>query len=275
MQQTAADRMLWDTVNTEEERPRLLDALEGHDYLTSIFLLHGVYVGGLNIVGEYGENYAIQAVGIAAVLGFLSAAWGFAELATGKIAEDGRPGFARERSIMWYTSSYLAGVMWLSLRLSPLYPASLTPLDPALCAATIAVYVYGFASPVRTVLVHWEELTATEQLRLKGMVASGAVGGVFVLNTAALLLRGNGWWEQVLLLWPGQSTLEPSTALFAAYAVEAGMLVHRAARKGLITFQLAVPFYGLAVLPLLTVLPMGCLFWWRQADISFWSFLFI
>eukprot|EP00964_Phaeocystis_antarctica_P154995 scaffold123950_cov63-Phaeocystis_antarctica.AAC.1 len=37
---------------------------------------------------------------------------------------------------MWYTSSYLAGVMWLSLRLSPLYPASLTPLDPALCAAT-------------------------------------------------------------------------------------------------------------------------------------------
>ena len=27
--------------------------------------------------------------------------------------------------------------------------------------------------------VHWEELTATEQLRMKGMVASGAVGGVF------------------------------------------------------------------------------------------------
>ena len=70
-----------------------------------------------------------------------------------RIAEDGRPGFARERSIMWYTSSYLAGVMWLSLRLSPLYPASLTPLDPALCSATIAVYLYGFASPVRTVLV--------------------------------------------------------------------------------------------------------------------------
>jgi len=37
------------------------------------------------------------------------------------------------------------------------------------------------------------------------MVASGAVGGVFVLNTAVLLLRGDGWWEQVLLLWPGQS----------------------------------------------------------------------
>ena len=185
----AGKNMLWDTINTEE-RPRLVDALEGRDYLTSIFLAHGVFVGGLNIVGAYGENYAIQAVGIAAVLGFLSAAWGFAELATGKcagqrratpglapagtpehtrqrlpgyshvlcapvcrIAEDGRPGFARERSIMWYTSSYLAGVMWLSLRLSPLYPASLTSLDPALCSATIAVYLYGFASPVHTVLV--------------------------------------------------------------------------------------------------------------------------
>ena len=110
------------------------------------------------------------------MLGFLSAAWGFAELATGRIAEDRRPGFARERTILWYTSSYLAGVMWLSLRLSPLYPAALTPLDPALCAATIAVYVFGFVSPLRTVLVHWEELTPTEQLRMKGMVASGAVG---------------------------------------------------------------------------------------------------
>ena len=129
---------------------------------------------------EPGESYAVQAVGVAAVLGFLSAAWGFAELATGRIAEDRRPGFARERTILWYTSSYLAGVMWLSLRLSPLYPAALTPLDPALCAATIAVYVFGFVSPLRTVLVHWEELTPTEQLRMKGMVASGAVGGVFV-----------------------------------------------------------------------------------------------
>jgi hypothetical protein len=30
-----------------------------------------------------------------------------------------------------------------------------------------------------TTKVHWEDLTATEQLRMKGMVASGAVGGVF------------------------------------------------------------------------------------------------
>ena len=101
------------------------------------------------------------------------------------------------------------------------------------------------------------------------------MGGVFVLNTAVLLLRGPGWWEQVLLLYPGQSTLEPSTALFAAYAVEAGMLVHRLARRGLLTFKTAVPLYGFGVLPVLTLLPMGCLFWWQRADVSFWSFLFM
>ena len=47
----------------------------------------------------------------------------------------------------------------------------------------VAVYVYGFASPVRTVLVHWEQLTATEQLRLKGMVASGAELAINNLKT--------------------------------------------------------------------------------------------
>ena len=156
-----------------------------------------------------------------------------------------------------------------------LCPASLVPLDPALCVISIAIYLYGMVSPVRTVLDHWSELTPTEQLRMKGMVASGAVGAVFVLNTGALLLHGAGWWQQVLELYPGQSILEPSTALFGAYAVEAGMLVHRAARKGLVTFQWAVPFYGYLVLPMLTLLPMGCLFWYKQAEVSFWSFLFL
>ena len=50
----ASKNMLWDTID-KEERPRLVDALEGRDYLTSLFLTHGVFVGGLNIVGAYGE----------------------------------------------------------------------------------------------------------------------------------------------------------------------------------------------------------------------------
>ena len=69
--------------------------------------------------------------------------------------------------------------------------------------------------------------------------------------------------------------LEPSTALFAAYAVEAGMLVHRLARRGLLTFKTAVPLYGFGVLPVLTLLPMGCLFWWKFDEVSFWDFLFL
>ena len=50
----ASKNMLWDTID-KEERPRLIDVLEGRDYLTSLFLTHGVFVGGLNIVGAYGE----------------------------------------------------------------------------------------------------------------------------------------------------------------------------------------------------------------------------
>ena len=54
----ASKNMLWDTID-KEERPRLIDVLEGRDYLTSLFLTHGVFVGGLNIVGEYGESHAV------------------------------------------------------------------------------------------------------------------------------------------------------------------------------------------------------------------------
>ena len=106
------------------------------------------------------------------MLGFLSAAWGFAELATGRIAEDRRPGFARERTILWYTSSYLAGVMWLSLRFSPLYPAALTRSTPPPAPPPSPLRTASSAAAHRPRPL---ELTPTEQLRMKGMVASGAV----------------------------------------------------------------------------------------------------
>ena len=60
----ASKNMLWDTID-KEERPRLIDVLEGRDYLTSLFLTHGVFVGGLNIVGEYGESHAVLTVTVA------------------------------------------------------------------------------------------------------------------------------------------------------------------------------------------------------------------
>ena len=266
---------MYDTIGIDE-RPDLWQTLEKRDVLTMAFLGHGVLVSGANCLGFY-DGYANFAIGVAAVLGMSSAAWGLGLLALGGIPDDTRPGFAHERSIMLYTSSYLAGVMWLCLRFSPLYPVSdpgVVSLDPVLCLVTIAVYIYGFVSPVYTSIVLNDQLTPTEQLRMKGMVASGAVGSVFILNTAALLVNGPEWWGRVVSLYPAQNVLEPSTALFAAYAVEAGMLIHRLARRGVITFAQAVPFYGTVVLPSLTLLPMGCLFWWKQADVSFWSFLF-
>ena len=53
------------------------------------------------------------------------------------------------------------------------------------------------------------------------------------------------------------------------------MLIHRSARRGVVTFADAVPFYGKVVLPLLTLLPMASLFWWKREEVSFWSFLFL
>ena len=52
--------------------------------------------------------------------------------------------------------------------------------------------------------------------------------------------------------YPAQSVLEPSVTVFAAYAVEAGVFIHRLARRGVVTFADAVPFYGKVLLPLLT-----------------------
>jgi len=264
---------MFDTVGALE-RPDAWTSLEPRDKLTLVFLAHGVVVSGLNLAGIY-DNYEWIGVGLAALIGLSSAAWGAADLATGRIPDDTRPGFAHERSIMLYTSSYLAGVMWLSLRFSALYPPSLALLDPPLCLALIVSLLYGFAQPIYTCFTHWDDLTETEQLRMQGMVVSGSIGAVFLLEATALLLNGPGWWPRVLSAYPAQSVLEPSVTLFAAYAVEAGMLIHRAARRGVITFATAVPIYAKYVLPLLTGLPMLANFWYLKDDVSFWDFLFL
>lgn len=79
---------------------------------------------------------------------------------------------------------------------------------------------------------------------MKGMVVSGLVGSVFLLGTTALLLHEADWWGHVTARYPAQSVLEPSVTVFAAYAVEAGVFIHRLARRGVVTFADAVPFYG-------------------------------
>ena len=122
---------MFDTIDVAD-RPNLLRSLELRDKLTAAFLGHGILVSGLNIAGVY-DNYEYVAIGAAALIGLSSAALGWFELFSGAIADDDRPGFAHERSIMLYTTSYLGAVMWLSLRFSSLYPAALLgPLDALL-----------------------------------------------------------------------------------------------------------------------------------------------
>ncbi|EOD06748.1 hypothetical protein EMIHUDRAFT_218791 [Emiliania huxleyi CCMP1516] len=265
---------MFDTVDARDKRPDFITSLETRDKLTAAFLVHGVVVSGLNVIGLY-DRYEYVAIGMAGFIGLTSAAVGWYELCAGITEDDDRPGFAHERAIMLYTTSYLAGVMWLSLRFSPLYPASLVPLDNLLCAVSILVYLYGLVSPAATLVCLREQLTPTEVLRMKGMVVSGLVGSVFLLETTALLLHEADWWGHVTARYPAQSVLEPSVTVFAAYAVEAGVFIHRLARRGVVTFADAVPFYGKVLLPLLTLLPMACLFAYRHDEVSFWEFLFL
>ena len=112
-------------------------------------------------------------------------------------------------------------------------------------------------------------------LRVLIALALLALIGVGAWTLALLLNGGEAWWARVLALYPSQSVLEPSVTIFAAYAVEAGVLIHRLARRGVITFADAVPFYAKLVLPLLTLLPMGCLFVHKADEVSFWDFLFL
>lgn len=250
---------MYDSVGLES-RPSLWASLGGRDQLTLAFLVHGFLVSLSNVLGLY-EVCDFYAPGAAALLGGASALWGATDLATGRVPFDTRPGFAHERAIQSYCTLDLGFTVWFSTRFSPLYPAVLTPLDLALCVAAIATYLYGLGSPLYTATVHWKELTPTEELRMKGMIVSGAVGSVFILEATALLLHGAAWWTAVVALYPAQSLLEPSVTLFAAYAVEAGMLIHRCARcGGVVSFAEAVPFYGTVVLPVLTLLSMACLF---------------
>ena len=147
---------MYDTLDATG-RPELLASLEPRDKLTATFLGHGVLVSGLNIVGMY-DGYQFVAIGVAAVLGLTSACWGWADLASGRVENDSRPGFAHERAIMLYTTSYLAGVMFLSLRFSPLYPAALTALDPLPLISSMSMYVYGLVSPIYTIIAHRDAL---------------------------------------------------------------------------------------------------------------------
>jgi hypothetical protein len=197
---------MFDTLNVTS-RPQILESLETRDATTLAFLAHGGLVSALNIAGLY-ENYETVAIGVAAFLGLINVAVGTYELASGGVADDERPGFAHERSIILYTTAYLAAVVWLSCRFSPLYPAGLAGLDAPLCVASACVYVYGLLSPLATLTRLHEQLTPTEArlqgsdprqlprwllLLLGGIMASpGSVCRGFELREAGATNEGDG-----------------------------------------------------------------------------------
>ena len=62
--------------------------------------------------------------------------------------------------------------------------------------------------------------------------------------------------------------------IFGAYSLEAGLFLHRLARRKLITFAEAVPLCCVGIMPLVTVVPMWYLNIHLGHELSFWQFLF-
>ena len=106
---------------------------------------------------------------------------------------------------------------------------------------------------------------------MRGLVALGALGAVFIPDCVAFGLGGEEWWGRVANQHAAQRTLESSTSLFALFATEASMVAHRAGKVGVAPFARLVPAF-LAVCFVLAIVPCVAALAWLGDDISFFSF---
>ena len=283
----------------DAHRPSVAEALSNpRDGLALVLLANGLAISALNLCGEYSEPYLALEVS-ASSLGFLSGAAALAQLATGyMIRPHRRRGIADDGLVTLYGGLYSLAVSWLALRASDACPPLLWPLDPLLSAAAVATFLFGIAAPLATLL--WPSaddrdsftttatgtttgstttttttppppLSPTELLRVRGLVALGALGAVFIPDCVAFGLGGEAWWGRVANQHAAQRTLESSTALFALFATEASMVAHRAGKVGVAPFARLVPAF-LAVCFALAVVPCVAALVWLGDDISFFSF---
>lgn len=116
-------------------------------------------------------------------------------------------------------------------------------------------------------------LSQTELFRSKGLVFIGILGCVFVPACLAFAIKGDAWWQDVLVNHPKQNLLESTDALFALFATEASMVCTRAANAGVAPYRKAVLFFA-GVCLVLALVPCACSLFWLGSgdDISFFSF---
>ena len=257
------------------ERPSLVAALSNpRDALALALLAVGLRVSVANAVGAYDEAYVdfeVASVG----LGAASAAAAAAQIAVGyNIQPARRRGIVDDATVTAFAGAYSLAVSWLALRASAACPPGLGAFDGVLGPAAVAVFAYGLVAPPLTLLDASgpaPELSATETLRARGLVAIGALGAVFIPDCVAFALGSDAWWDRVAALHASQRTLESSTSLFALFATEASMVAHRAGKAGVAPFEAIVPAF-VVVCFVLAVAPCAAALYWLGNDVSFFSF---
>jgi len=134
----------------------------------------------------------------------------------------------------------------------------------------VSAFLFGVTAPVKT-LLNSTDLSQTELLRVRGLVAIGFLGVIFTPDAVAFFLGSEAWWGRVTHEFASQKTLESSTSLFALFATEASMVAHRAGKAGVAPFRDIVPAF-VVVCFVLAILPCVCALNNLGDDISYFSF---
>jgi len=292
------DFLVTDSIGYPDElRPSFINAVSNpRDSLALILVVLGVIFSILNVTGNYGDTYQVIAVS-SAYLGFGNSMASMLQVILGYNINTGegsiRRGIVDDAVLTIYASLYSGAVSWQALRTGAFCPEWLLSWDWILPWMSLCVYIFSLMAPIVTFmgpeysawLTDWRrsrsddtksitstpELSETERIRLKGILAIGILACLFSFSALSFALGGQDWWGRVISIHPSQTILESSNALFALYATEACMVSHRCGKKGVATYSTIVPVFALVCL-ILTIFPCLASLYWLGDDISFFSF---
>lgn len=254
------------------------------------FLAWGLCLALLNVLGAAGmplgrpEDYD-RFLDVGLGVGLLSVFGGLWQACVDESLADRRPGLAGETAIVGSYALWGLATLWLCGRLGaghgllPGLPEAFEVLDPVLCLLCAGGFVFGALAPLATLQAYSEAprgaLSSVEGYRMRGLVACGLPGALYLVDAASFALGGSPWWARVCEAWPAQRPCEQTTLLCGTLAVEGCMLLHRLGREGAVRFRGEAVPVGIALSVLLTLVPTAGQIYWHRADISLWEFYFV
>ena len=257
----------------------------------------------MNILGKYNESY-LSVLYMSVFLGLVTAIMDlystfppYDKLPTEGVSPNIRLGVVDDALLHLYSGVYTSCASWLALRTCPICPSELIGLDPLIGPLALGIFWFSLMAPVLTLLCHYtgifegpvhtmvmtvrkeshnpgqlpslpQQLTNTELVRARGLLAIGVIACTYAPIVISFLVLGQDWWVRVGTLFPSQSWLESSTALFGVYATQASMIAHRAGKAGVAPFAFIVPAFALVCL-FLSFVPCIAALYWLGDEISF------